>query len=370
LRKWGFGVSAFFGDFRVRLFRLEQLQDVFITEYRRQAHFFGDPGAGCIIPPMYARFPGVCFFFLLLAGCGPAAPGTTQFPTPVRWQSPTPSPSLFFPTREVSLTPTLAPTPTPRTYTVVAGDTFGSIASKFGISVDALTRANPGVDPNALPIGTVLIIPARASGSETPPPSPTPVGLTIEPGYCYAQTGGGKWCLALVGNPGSDAVTGIYLRFMLYSSPADDPAASKEAALPVTILPAGERTIAAVYFAPEETQAEILRVVLVSAVRAGGTQDILPLTVLKEEPRALSDGLELSVEFRIDSTEELSANRLDAVLVLLDAAGRPVGFRILRGEGEWPAGLAHRLTLNAFSLGGEWTDYEFILQARSVPSAA
>jgi hypothetical protein len=319
---------------------------------------------------MYARIAGVWLFSILLAGCSPDAPGTTQFPTPVRWESPTPSPSLFFPTREVSLTPTLAPTPTPRTYTVVAGDTFGSIASKFGITVDALTRANQGVDPTALQIGAVLIIPAGAVGSDTPPPTPTPAGLTVDPGICYVQNDGGKWCLALVGNPGSEAVTGVYLRFMLYSSPAGDPAVIREAALPVPVLPAGERTVAAAYFAPEEAQAEILRVVLVSAIRVAGMTDQLPLTVLKEESRALSDGLNLDLEFRIDSAEALSANRLDAVLVLLDAAGRPVGFRILREEGEWPAGPAHRLTLNAFVLGGRMTGYEFILQARSVPPAA
>jgi hypothetical protein len=56
-------------------------------------------------------------------------------------------------------------------------------------------------------------------------------------------------------------------------------------------------------------------------------------------------------------------------LVLLDAKGRPIGFRILRSEGEWPPGPAHSLTLNAYVLGGSFTDYEFILQARSVVSA-
>src|SRR3954469_12185379 len=34
-----------------------------------------------------------------------------------------------------------------RTYTVVAGDTLGSIATKEKSTVDALVAANPGVDP-------------------------------------------------------------------------------------------------------------------------------------------------------------------------------------------------------------------------------
>jgi LysM repeat protein len=318
---------------------------------------------------MLSRVRGVLLFFLVLAGCGPAVPVAGNFPTPIRWQSPTVSPSRFFPTREVSLTPTLAPTPTLQTYTVRAGDTFGSIAAKFGITVDALTGANPKVDPNMLSIGTVLIIPAKPAGTGTPVPTPTPAALVIEPAYCYTQTGGGRWCLAMVGNPGPDPVTGVYLRFSLYAAASADPSISKEAALPVTVLPAGSRTVAAAYFAPAEAQDEILRVELISAIRSADTPDLLPLTILKEESRPLSGGMELSVEFRLDS-EGLAANRLDAALVLLDSAGRPVGFRILRSEGEWPPGPAQNLTLNAFVLGGEWTDYGFILQTRSVPPAA
>ncbi|MBN2084431.1 MAG: LysM peptidoglycan-binding domain-containing protein [Anaerolineales bacterium] len=318
---------------------------------------------------MHSRIRGVCFFVLMLAGCGPVAPAGIAFPTPIRWHSPTVSPTRFFPTREVPLTPTLAPTPTPQTYTVRAGDTFGSIAAKFAVTVDALTAANPGVDPNVLSIGTVLIIPAKPVGTGTPQPTPTPVGLVLEPAHCYTQAGGGRWCLAMIGNPGPDAAAGVILRFSLYASTTADPSISKEVALPLSVLPAGARTIAAAYFSPEEAQSEILRLELISAIRSAESAGLLPLTIVKETSRPLSDGMELAVEFRIDADEVASANRLDAALVLLDSAGWPVGFRILRGEGEWPPGATHTLTLNAFSLGGSIADYEFILQARSVPPA-
>jgi LysM repeat protein len=38
-------------------------------------------------------------------------------------------------------------------YTVQSGDTFGSIASKYGISVTELEALNPGVSSNALAVG-------------------------------------------------------------------------------------------------------------------------------------------------------------------------------------------------------------------------
>jgi LysM repeat protein len=306
----------------------------------------------------------LCIVFLF--GCQSAVSAKDDFPSPARWESPTASPTLFFPTRKVSLTPPLAPSPTPRSYTVREGDTLGSIATKFGVTVDDLIKANPGVDPNALPIGQVLVIPVRPVGTETLQPTPTPVSLNIEPPYCYWQPSGGKWCLVLVGNPGPESVSSVFLRFSLYPSVTADPSVVREEALPLTVLPAGVRTIAAVFFPPEEAQYEILRVELLSAIRTAETPGLLPLTILKEESRPLTDGLEVALEFRVDSEEATSANRLDAVLVLLDSSGRPIGFRILRAEGDWPAGLVHNLTLNAFVLAGQMAEYEIILQARVV----
>lgn len=50
-------------------------------------------------------------------------------------------------------------------YTIKAGDTFFQIARTFGISLNALIAANPGVDPNRLFIGQVICVPTAA-----PPP--------------------------------------------------------------------------------------------------------------------------------------------------------------------------------------------------------
>jgi len=52
--------------------------------------------------------------------------------------------------------PTVAHKPKPKPkvfYTVQSGDTFGSIASKYGISVARLEQLNPGVSSNALGVG-------------------------------------------------------------------------------------------------------------------------------------------------------------------------------------------------------------------------
>lgn len=44
-------------------------------------------------------------------------------------------------------------------YVVQSGDTFYSIAVKFGVTIDAIVQANPEIDPNFLSVGTEVVIP-------------------------------------------------------------------------------------------------------------------------------------------------------------------------------------------------------------------
>ncbi len=55
-------------------------------------------------------------------------------------------------------------TPTPaksQTHTIKSGDTPAAVARKYGISLNALMSANPGLDPKKLRIGQVIKVPAK-----------------------------------------------------------------------------------------------------------------------------------------------------------------------------------------------------------------
>src|SRR5690554_1979488 len=50
-------------------------------------------------------------------------------------------------------------------YTIRAGDTFFTLAQRFGTTVQAIQQANPGVNPNNLQIGQVICIPQDGARS-------------------------------------------------------------------------------------------------------------------------------------------------------------------------------------------------------------
>lgn len=66
------------------------------------------------------------------------------------------------------------------------GDTLYALASRFGTSVDAILRANPGTDPASLRVGQLLCIPAAAAPGRPPgvPPG-RPPGAACPGGFLY-----------------------------------------------------------------------------------------------------------------------------------------------------------------------------------------
>ncbi|MBM7854614.1 LysM repeat protein, partial [Desulfohalotomaculum tongense] len=81
---------------------------------------------------------------------------------------------------------TVPPTCPPGTfpYKVKAGDTYYKLAQKYNTTVEAIMNVNPGVDPNNLQIGQTICIP----GKPVPPPGPCPRGTfpyRVRPGDTF-----------------------------------------------------------------------------------------------------------------------------------------------------------------------------------------
>ena len=91
----------------------------------------------------------------LTANPAPYEPGLTSPPTST---TPVPQTPLLTP----SALETSPPAPN-REYVVIKGDSFYSIGKKFGVSANAIAKANPGIDPTRLKVGDKLQIPSASA---------------------------------------------------------------------------------------------------------------------------------------------------------------------------------------------------------------
>jgi LysM repeat protein len=79
---------------------------------------------------------------------------------------------------ELPPTPTAVPVvvePEELTYTVEAGDLLGTIAQRFGLTLDELLAANPQItDPNTIQVGDIVTIPEAPGEQATEDPAVEP----------------------------------------------------------------------------------------------------------------------------------------------------------------------------------------------------
>ena len=75
------------------------------------------------------------------------------------------------------------PPKTPQKHTVAAGDTFESVANKYGVTVRELVNANPQLlkTGDSLTVPVAVAIPAD-SGSSSTPSTPVKRTYTVKPG--------------------------------------------------------------------------------------------------------------------------------------------------------------------------------------------
>lgn len=92
-----------------------------------------------------------------------AAPPTQLTPVPVPTNTLSPEPPVVLPPP--------VPTFSQGEHVVIKGESFYTIAKKYGVTSRGIQEANPGVDPARLKIGQKLVIPAKSASSTVASPS-------------------------------------------------------------------------------------------------------------------------------------------------------------------------------------------------------
>jgi LysM repeat protein len=308
---------------------------------------------------------------LLLASCNVVAEGDLQLATStLRPYFPTRSPTpQVKPTKAASQIP-LGPTPTPLVHVVQENQTLIGIAILYGVDLEDLLLANPGIDPQFLSVGTELIIPNEGGQPvDVLLPTPTPVPLATSPVRCFPTYPNGLWCLLEISNDSPDDVEGV-VSVVYLQDEAGQVLDQRAAYGPLNRLQAGARMPLAGFFSspPEGVQTAVAS--MLSAVPVNDAESRyrqVDVHILSETPSP--DGLSLRVLGELETTageSEIEVG-LRLLLVALDEYGTVIGFRIWDPGSSVVLGESIPFDCTVFSLDGTIDDFEVMAEARVIP---
>ncbi|MGZ6347329.1 MAG: LysM peptidoglycan-binding domain-containing protein [Anaerolineales bacterium] len=279
-------------------------------------------------------------------------------------------PALPFLTSTPSITPTaiplttgiIQPTPTPFTYIVVPGDTLIGIASRYGISPDALMAANPGIQAAVLPVGTTLIIPT--ANTTTVQPLPTPVPLPVQQARCWMEPDGGLWCFALVPNQYTDTLENLSAQFTLLDAGGHALASGTAFGL-LDILPAGLSMPLAFHFPPSENTGGSIQVQVLTATRLlPGDVRYLPVNVENTLVTLDSFGRTAQVTGQVLFSGSGTAKTTWVLGIAFDADGTVVGLRRWESKLVLSANSPISFDFLVSSVGPAIDRVDFLVEAR------
>lgn len=258
------------------------------------------------------------------------------------------------------------PAPTPVTHVVQSGETLLAIALNYGVSLDALLEANPGVQAEFLSVGALLVIPANASetGGSVPAlgavPSPEPLNLSLPD--CHPLANGTWACFLSASNPGQVALEAVTARVTLAGS--DGLPLAEAVAYPAlgVVRPGTTVPLAALFPAAPASAAAIGVTPLTALPLADPDSRYLPLDVTTDASQP--DGAAWTVTGQVRNPSGLAAAEVRVAVVLYDGDERLVGYRLATLEGGLPAGETRPFSLTAVALSGTPTRFAALAEGR------
>jgi LysM repeat protein len=221
------------------------------------------------------------------------------------------------------------------------GDTLLGIALDFGLSVDDLRAANAGIDPLALQVGQIIII---------PPPRTTvaliftPVPLTLDPPICQHMITSGLLCLGQVHNPFDQPLSGVRIALTLLAADST-PLHQITTGLEQTLIPPHA---SAPYSAilPTDALNRVMAAVL-SAHLVDQPSNATQLDIVAEQMQVEQNRYRVIVTLRNASDQPTGPARL--ILTVVDADNQVVGLRVVNSPTGFEAAAEQTLHIEALT---------------------
>lgn len=262
------------------------------------------------------------------------------------------------PTAKITIPVTPSPTATPFLHTLTNDDTLLGLAFRYGVSLEDLMAANPGVDSHYLTPGKQIVIPIDSGITETLPTA-TPIPLDIEQLQCYSSGDGGAWCIAGLHNATEASLENLSVGIGLYS-PEGETIASEVAYAPLDILRPDQTMPLMAYFAPPLPDEFLVQgQVLSGLVIAEDDGRYLDLQANVDQVEISGDGRQATISGEVVLTEQMAApSQLWLLAVAYDANGDIIGAR------KWKSASEAHFEITVYSLAGTIDHIELLLEAR------
>jgi LysM repeat protein len=256
---------------------------------------------------------------------------------------------------------TLVPTQQPVIYTVVAGDNLSTIAFRFGVELNALVAANPGVNANAMAIGIKLTIPKAegTTGVETGSLTglPTPVITTTQKPDCHRLDDGQWICFLMVHNPLDEGVGNIIGRIWMPGAPT-----VYTATCPLDMIPEGVDVPLIALIQDDGIKPEVMTGNLTSAIPIDLANARLRVFEINEYLATYpTDRRSVIIDGEIIPED---SGMLRVLVYAQDAQEHVMGYRLWEPRDPTRAGSKIAFQIYLYSLGGAIAHIHLIAQIR------
>jgi LysM repeat protein len=272
---------------------------------------------------------------VMLSACGTVVtpqptPGPSPTSTPLPRHTLVVGPEGTAPALPLADTATPTVSPTPIVYVIQSGDTLLEIAQEYGVSVEAIQRANGIEDPRFLRVGQEVLIPTgdeeegeMASGNLLIP-TPTPIPFDVQGVACYETPVGSLWCLGEVVNTTGTPVTNVHMLVTLFNA-GGQRVAEKDTFVAADLIPPGERApFGALFIDPPPGQVAP-QVSLIRGQAAGElAASYVPMSAIETQGRPSGPQFEINGAAQNDG--DLSAGSVIVIATTYDADGLVTGF--------------------------------------------